>query len=514
VHIVASIATVLSVTSYLYYALTGMTLQYADAVSHMMIARRVVAGRTPGLAQLGQFWLPLTHVMMLPLVWNNWLFRTGLAGILPSMAAYVIGAVYMYRLARECFSTAAAPWLAVAAWLLNPSLLYMQATAMTEAPLMCAAVMVIFYAVRWVKDYAPIDLVKAAAAVVAATLIRYDGWPIAAGLVVVVVIVSWRHEGFAGAKANGILFSILAFSGCVGWTLYNQILFGSGLAWAGGQYSADFQEARYAAQGWLPTLHNPSLSFKIYLQTVIDTVGSPLLIVAGLGLVVWAVATRLRLFTWPVYLLLVPFAFNWLALERGSTVIRTSEYPTNGAATWLNVRYGMEMIPLVALFLGVIVAHRYRTVRRVTMGVSLAVLAFFTIQNTFVHVPYVLDDPLYGIKPSTTAQMQAIGDYLAHHYSGGTILLSYSPFAPAVFYSGLPDGAFVTDANGAQYAAAVSDPAKAGVTWILIDPGSVNYDPISVIVDAKPGLLQKYSLSTTIGTAQLYERNSDASSHP
>jgi len=37
-----------------------LTLAYGDAISHMMIARRVVAGRTPGLAQLGTTWLPST----------------------------------------------------------------------------------------------------------------------------------------------------------------------------------------------------------------------------------------------------------------------------------------------------------------------------------------------------------------------------------------------------------------------------------------------------------------------
>ena len=513
VHIIAGIALVLSVASYLYYAHLGVTLAYDDALSHMMIARRVVAGRTPGLAQLGQFWLPLTHILMLAFIWNNWLFHTGLAGTIPSMVAYIVGAIYMYRLARECFGTGTAGWLAASAWMLNPNLIYMQATAMTEAPLICTAVMVIYYAVRWVKDYAPIDLVKAAAAAMAATLIRYDGWPLALGLAVIILVVAWRREKSEGTIANGILFGFLAFSGCVGWILYNQILFGDAIGWYNGKYSASYQEQRIAAKGGLPSYHNLLLSFHLYLQSVVDTVSLPIIILAVFSIVIWALYTRLQMSTWPLYLLLIPFAFNWLALVQGSTIIRTPEIPVNGTATWFNVRYGMEMIPLIALFLGVLVAHRFVLLRRVTLAICLALLALVMITNTFGHLPYVLDDALRGGNANSPIQQRVIGQYLAEHYSGGLMLLSYSPFAPAVFYSALPDDDFLTDGNGAQYDAALADPPKADVTWILMDPGSINYDPISSAAKARPTFLQGYVLAATFGTAQLYERTSNASAN-
>ena len=293
-HLVAGVAIILSVASLLYYNYLGVTLAYDDALSHMMIARRVVAGPTPGLAQLGQFWLPLTHILMLAFIWDDWLFHTGLAGSIPSMTAYIVGAVYMYRLARECFGTATAGWLAASGWMLNPNLLYMQATAMTEAPFICIAVIVIYYAVRWVKDYAPIDLVKAAAAAMAATLIRYDGWPLAAGLAVIILIVAWRRERSEGTIANGILFGFLAFSGCVGWIFYNEIFFGDAIGWYSGKYSAAYQEQHIAAQGGLPTYHNLFLSLHVYLQTVIDTVSLPLVMLAVLGILFWAFTTRLH----------------------------------------------------------------------------------------------------------------------------------------------------------------------------------------------------------------------------
>ncbi|HEX9068002.1 MAG TPA: hypothetical protein VF807_04475 [Ktedonobacterales bacterium] len=102
---VALLASVTSVASYVYYTQQGLTLAYGDSISHMMIARRVFASSTPGLAQLGTVWLPLNHILMLPLVWNDTLFRDGFAGTLPSMVAYVVSAVYMYRLGGLVFAS-------------------------------------------------------------------------------------------------------------------------------------------------------------------------------------------------------------------------------------------------------------------------------------------------------------------------------------------------------------------------------------------------------------------------
>ena len=47
---------------------TGAILYYGDAEAHLNIARRIVDSRTPGWCQLGTTWLPLPHLLMIPLV--------------------------------------------------------------------------------------------------------------------------------------------------------------------------------------------------------------------------------------------------------------------------------------------------------------------------------------------------------------------------------------------------------------------------------------------------------------
>src|SRR5207244_9014997 len=74
------LAAALSIGFFIWYAAHGLTLAFEDARSRELIARRVLMSRTPGLAQLGTTWPPLLSILMLPTIWNNTLFRDGLAG--------------------------------------------------------------------------------------------------------------------------------------------------------------------------------------------------------------------------------------------------------------------------------------------------------------------------------------------------------------------------------------------------------------------------------------------------
>ena len=75
-------------------------------MAHINIARRVFDSRTPGLLQLGTVWLPLPHLLMMPLVASKWMWQSGVGGSLPSMAAYVFGVVGIFRLVRNALSGA------------------------------------------------------------------------------------------------------------------------------------------------------------------------------------------------------------------------------------------------------------------------------------------------------------------------------------------------------------------------------------------------------------------------
>src|SRR5258706_11395342 len=74
-------------------------LAYGDAEAHINIAKRVVDSLTPGFAQLGGVWVPLPHILMIPFVTNDFLWRTGLAGSIVSELAFIWLSFILYRFA-------------------------------------------------------------------------------------------------------------------------------------------------------------------------------------------------------------------------------------------------------------------------------------------------------------------------------------------------------------------------------------------------------------------------------
>ena len=88
------ITCIASVLSLWYFFHQHLLLTYAISISHILIARRMFDNLTPGLAQLGGVWLPLPHVLMLPFVWNDYLWHTGLAGSFANMPCYIVATIY------------------------------------------------------------------------------------------------------------------------------------------------------------------------------------------------------------------------------------------------------------------------------------------------------------------------------------------------------------------------------------------------------------------------------------
>src|SRR2546421_11139333 len=138
---VAVLAACVSLVAFLFYFQHGAVLLYGDAVAHINIARRVFDSRTPDLLQLDTVWLPLPHLLMIPFLFSDWAWRTGAGGSVPSMIAYVLGTIGIFRLVRSALSfrtqsdaaAKIAAWLAAIVFAANPNLIYLQTTAMTEA---------------------------------------------------------------------------------------------------------------------------------------------------------------------------------------------------------------------------------------------------------------------------------------------------------------------------------------------------------------------------------------------
>src|SRR3989338_10877049 len=97
VRILSMILLCISILNYIYYYLNGLGLAYNDSRSHLDIGRRVVEGLKPGLAQIGSVCLPLTHLLMVPTIWNDFMWHSGLSGALESMISFVATGLLIYK---------------------------------------------------------------------------------------------------------------------------------------------------------------------------------------------------------------------------------------------------------------------------------------------------------------------------------------------------------------------------------------------------------------------------------
>src|SRR5260370_19260403 len=94
---VAGLAVLVSLFSFLYYFQKSDLLLYGDAVAHINIARRVFDSQTPGLLQLGTVWLPLPHLLMIPFIFSDAMWRRGAGGSLDSLNSHQHAGIGIFR---------------------------------------------------------------------------------------------------------------------------------------------------------------------------------------------------------------------------------------------------------------------------------------------------------------------------------------------------------------------------------------------------------------------------------
>jgi hypothetical protein len=334
----------------------GYLLYYGDAEAHLNIARRVFDSRTPGAEQLGTVWLPLPHLLMLPLVRHDALWRTGLAGALPSAAAFVVAGAFLFAAVRRLFGLAAA-CAATGILATNPNLLYLQSTPMTEALFLASLCALLYFMVVYRDNHALWAPAAAGVAGCAGALIRYESWfllPFAAA-----------YFAVAGKRqiAAGVLFSLIALLGPLSWLAHNRFYFSDALYFYRGPYSPR------AIQGGAdyPGRHDWMKACIYYLTAARLCTGMPLFVIGFVG----AAAAMLRRAYWPIlFLALPPVFYVWsMHSSEGSPIFVPQLWPHS----YYNTRYGMAWLPFAAVCVAALVAaaRRFRSV----LAVALVLLA-------------------------------------------------------------------------------------------------------------------------------------------
>ena len=342
--LVLLLLTAISAAAVAWCAARGYTLYYGDAEAHLNIARRVLDSRTPGAEQLGTVWLPLPHVLMLPFVMRDTWWRSGLAAAIPSAAGFIAAGAFLFAAARRLYASAVAGLAAALLFALNPNMLYLQSTPMTEA-LFAAALAALLWATVWFRDsQSGWAVLAAAAASNAASLTRYEGWFLIPFVALYLLIVARR-------KSHAVVFAVLAALGPLAWLAHNQYYYSNALEFYDGDYSAQAIYARQTAAGVAryPGDHNWRVALEYYFAAVTLTQTWTLVTLGGLGALV-ALAKKIW---WPLLLLALPPVFYvWSIHSSGTPIYVPAVWPHS----WYNTRYALAALPLAVLAAAALVA--------------------------------------------------------------------------------------------------------------------------------------------------------------
>jgi len=356
--ILLALATATSLFAFLHYFHNNQILLYGDAEGHINIARRVFDSRSPGPLQLGTVWLPLPHLLMIPFLISDWAWRTAAGGSIPSMIAYIFSIVGIFRLVRTISKKTFPAWFAAAVFAGNPSLIYLQATAMTEPLYLALFIWAIVHLAEFAQAVPKEDWPAARRSLnwcglvlAACTMTRYDGWIAmsVAALAVLLIAFHIRKTTAAAQLRKPILrFLLVCAAGPVLWLAYNTAVYRNPLEFANGPYSAKAIEHRIVQASHPGTGHPWLAEFYFLRAAEMNLAASPSagklwLWLAALG----TLLTLRRPHSWPLLLLWIPLPFYALSVAYSGVPIFVPDWWPFGV---YNLRYGLQLLPAVAIF--------------------------------------------------------------------------------------------------------------------------------------------------------------------
>jgi len=324
----------LSATALLLANHFGWTLYYGDAEAHLNIARRILDSRTPGYDQIGTSWLPLPHLLTMALVGDDRLWRSGLAGAIPSSVCFVLAGGFLFTAMRRAMQSSAVGFAALGLFALNPNLLYLQATPMTEPVFLAGFLAILYFTVLFRDTQSWWAVIGAALASLLASLSRYEGW-----FLIPFVAIYFLFAAKRWRLVVALIFATIAALAPLYWLGHNWWLYSNPLEFFNGQYSAKAINQR---TGPYPGQHDWRKAWLFFHTATQMCSGWGTVIVAAAG--VLAVFWK-RVF-WPVLLVSLPGAFYLWSMYSGGAAIFVPQLWFN---SYYNTRYGLSALPLFAV---------------------------------------------------------------------------------------------------------------------------------------------------------------------
>jgi hypothetical protein len=462
------------------YAGAGLTLSHYDAKAHLVVARRILDSLTPGWMQVGAVWLPLPHLLSaIPVQWD-FLYRTGAFGVGVSILAYSATAYCLARIVIGATGSRVAAAAAALAFGLNPDVLYLQSTPMTEPLLMALTTASVWLTIAALRSGSVADGRRAGLALAGACLTRYEAWPVTA-LLLMLGWVSLVRQGHAARRAAGRVLRLAVYPAAViaAFLVLSRATVGEWFVNSG----------FFVAEN--PAMHQPLQAAVSVWWGLHQLASYPLAVLGALGLVLLVLRGLLspRLAGWmPAIALAGAAALPWLAFYSG--------HP-------FRIRYMVCLIPLLSLGIGCAVglAGRARPI------VAAAVLAALVLGPRPLDpaAPMVLEAQWDGAHQAGRARVAA---YLRQHWDGQPIMASMGSlahFMQELSRDGYRVRDFLHEGNGDIWLAAFEYPDP-HAEWMLIEEVAEGGDMLAARARERPRFLAGYDRVAEGGGVVLYRR--------
>lgn len=519
--LIAGFALAVSLGASVYTVSTGWALAYSDAQSHLTIARRIVDSMAPGFAQLGTVWLPVPHLLLVPLVQLDPLFHSGWAAALLGSFSLAGTAAGLYRIVARLGIGRAGRLSMVLMLVANPSVLYLYTTALTEPVLLLFLVAALSGLTRWALGTRRMSAgelaIFAGLPTAAAMLSRYEGWMLAlTGTIFVILVTIRRTRSVRQVMIMGAGFAWIPALSVLWWLAYNWGIYGDPLEFMFGQYSASAQQSSISGSGLLPTKGNLGLTLVTFHASVLGTAGTLLLVMAGAGLLVAAYRWRLSTSGLVFWLTASAYVFAVLSMYMGQTAINNAH---SLPSTWWNNRFAMTAMPLYLVAAALAVDQVFaRFPARPARGVLAGILLVATVlqANWWANGPIARAPVLAEAQMSrdSTRYSTAAARWLSEHYDGGSVLIDESARGNSVIpLLGIDISQIYLRASGDLFDQALANPA-AHARWVLLnveeEGSAINSGPVDLVDQALtrlPSVRAQYHTVYSSPTHAVLQRN-------
>jgi hypothetical protein len=515
-----------------HYHRLGLTLSHYDARGHLVVARRIADSITPGWQQIGAVWLPLPHLLNAIPVQADLFYRTGASAVAISIASYAMaaGAIgwILLMLTESVFAAVAG----AAVFALNPNVLYLQSTPMTEPLLLATTTMAVAVSIAWCQADLPIqraDLkvcttpeggegtpsnglsagLPASARVLdaratarlaeapearrpqachvgwafaLACLTRYEAWPVTASALAAAAWTRWRRAERLPAVARDIsAIAVYPALAIVAFAVFSRVVIGEWFL-AGGFFVPENK-----------ALGDPVMAAAEIGWGARMLSGAPLTWVGAVGIAIalgLGLGSRRRADMLMVVALLAMAAIPWAAFLNG--------HP-------FRIRYMVPLIAVEAIGAGLVAGLVPGRRLRAASAAALLVLAAYELRPLDASAPMVIEAQWDRPNAPARARLTAC---LGRPSRGEKIMASMGSlghYMQEASASGFAIRDFLHEGNGDIWLAALNGP-RPFVRWVLIEEKAEGGDMLARLARERPSFLEGYHRVCEGAGLTLYRR--------